>query len=114
MNGMPITQNSPSSLMQNDAGSPCQGEAGRLAPVIDRNRCEAKAGCVQVCPFGVFEIRPLEPPDRAALSFKGRIKAWAHGNRQAYVVRPDHCQACRLCVEACPEAAIVLMPRPAA
>ena len=114
MNGPPITQNSPQGLMQNDAGSPCHDQAGRLAPVIDRNRCEAKGGCVQVCPFGVFEIRLLEPSDRTALSLRGRIKAWAHGNRQAYVVRPDECHACRLCVEACPEAAIRLMPCPTA
>ncbi len=84
--------------------------AGQVVPLIDRNRCEAKAGCVQVCPFGVFEIRGLEPSDRVALSLIGRLKAWAHGNRQAYVVRPDDCQACRLCVEACPEEAIRLIP----
>ena len=103
MTGAPTTQH--------DAVSPCEGEAGRFAPLIDRNRCEAKAGCVQVCPFGVFEIRKLEPPDRATLSFVGRMKAWAHGHRQAYVVRPDACHACRLCVEACPEEAIRLIDR---
>ncbi len=103
-------QNVAQNTTQNDAGPPCQGEAGRVAPVIDRNRCEAKAGCVQVCPFGVFEIRTLEPSDRATLSFVGKIKAWAHGNRQAYVIRPDNCHACGLCVEACPEEAIRLVP----
>jgi len=110
MTEVPITQD----IRPNDAGPPCQGEAGRSVPVIDRNRCEAKAGCVQVCPFGVFEIRKLEPSDRATLSLVGRMKAWAHGNRQAYVVRPDDCHACRLCVEACPEEAIHLIARPPA
>ena len=91
----------------------CKGQAGRVAPVIDRNRCEAKATCVAVCPFGVFEIRALAPADRAGLSLVGRVKAWAHGNRQAYVVRPDDCHACQLCVAACPEQAIRLAALPA-
>ena len=38
----------------------------------------------------------------------GKVKAWAHGNRQAYVVRPFDCHACGLCVAACPEEAIRL------
>ena len=88
----------------------CKGDAGRVAPVIDRNRCEAKAGCVEVCPFDVFEIRSLAPSDKAALSFVGRLKAWAHGNRQAYVIRPADCHACQLCIKACPEEAIRLVP----
>ena len=91
------------------AGADCKGVAGRVVPVIDRNRCEAKAGCVAVCPFQVFEIQTLQPADRASLSFRGRIKAWAHGGRQAYVVQPDACRACGLCLQACPEDAIRLV-----
>ncbi len=87
----------------------CKGGPGRVVPVIDRNRCEAKAGCVAVCPHDVFEIRPLAPADRAGLSLRGRIKAWAHGNRQAYVKRPEACHACGLCIPACPEDAIKLL-----
>jgi 4Fe-4S ferredoxin len=88
----------------------CKGEAGKVAPVVDRNRCEAKEDCVRVCPWDVFEVRPLAPEDRAALSLFGRLKAWAHGNRQAYVVRGADCHACQLCVEACPEDALRLAP----
>jgi len=88
----------------------CKGEAGRVAPVIDRNRCEAKAGCVAVCPHAVFEIRALAAADRAALSLRGRLKAWGHGHRQAYVVRAADCHACRACIDACPEDAIRLLP----
>lgn len=88
----------------------CKGEPGRVAPVIDRNRCEAKEACVSVCPFDVFEIRPLEAVDRDALSLLGKVKAWVHGNRQAYVVRPAECHACQLCLKACPEEAIRLVP----
>ena len=98
--------------MQDKAAAQGQGESGRLAPVIDRNRCEAKAACVEVCPFDVFDIRTLTSSDRAGLSFVGRIKAWAHGNRQAYVVQPDRCHACQLCLKACPEDAIRLVEYP--
>ena len=79
-----------------------------MAPVVDRNRCEAKEDCLRVCPYGVFEIRALSRADRAALSLLGRLKAWAHGNRQAFVVKPQDCHACRLCIEACPEGALSL------
>jgi 4Fe-4S ferredoxin len=96
--------------MASESEAECKGQAGRVAPVVDRNRCEAKAGCVGVCPFNVFEIRSLSPGDKSALSFVGRIKAWAHGNRQAFVIRPADCRACRLCIEACPEDAIRLEP----
>jgi 4Fe-4S ferredoxin len=96
--------------MARSSTTECRGEAGRVAPVIDRNRCEAKAACVDLCPFGVFEIRPLAQADRAGLSWRGKLKAWAHGHRQAYVIRPADCQACQLCVKACPENAIRLVP----
>ena len=86
----------------------CRGEPGKVAPVVDRNRCEAKEDCVRVCPYDVFEIHPLSKEDRASLSLLGKLKAWAHGNKQAFVVRPEACHACQLCVEACPENAIRL------
>jgi len=93
----------------------CQEGSGRVAPLIDRNRCEAKQDCVRVCPYSVFEIRTLGAEERAALSWMGRLKAWAHGNRQAFAVRAGDCHACQLCVEACPEDAIRLAPwRPVA
>lgn len=92
--------------------SECKGEPGRVAPVVDRNRCEAKEDCVRVCPYDVFEIRSLTREERASLSLLGKLKAWAHGNRQAYVVRGGDCHVCRLCVEACPEQALTLAPSP--
>ena len=88
----------------------CRGEPGKVAPVVDRNRCEAKEDCVRVCPYNVFEICPLSKADRSSLSLLGRIKAFAHGNKQAFVVRPQDCHACQLCVDACPENALRLAP----
>ena len=84
-------------------------EAGRLMPVIDRNRCEAKAECVEVCPYHVFELGVLGTEARAALSLKGRIKGFVHGYRQAFAVRAEECHACGQCVTACPEKAIKLV-----
>jgi NAD-dependent dihydropyrimidine dehydrogenase PreA subunit len=88
--------------------SDCKGP-GRVVPVVDRNRCEGKEDCVEVCPFGVFEIRTLSVDDRRALSFLGRVKAFAHGNRQAFLAKANACEACGLCVTACPEKAIRLV-----
>jgi 4Fe-4S ferredoxin len=43
------------------------------------------------------------------LSFVGRIKAFAHGGKQAFAVHAQACHACGLCVKACPESAIRLV-----
>jgi 4Fe-4S ferredoxin len=85
-------------------------DSGRFAPRVDRNRCEAEGECVRLCPYGVFELRRLGASERTALSLRGKLKAWAHGNRQAYVVRPRDCHACQLCINACPEQALRLAP----
>ena len=90
----------------------CRGEPGKVTPVVDRNRCEGKRDCVRVCPYHVFEVRVLDAADRAGLSWMGTFKSWAHGYRQAYVVRPNDCHACQLCIEACPEDALRLAPIP--
>ena len=86
----------------------CAESPGRVRPHVDRNRCEAKAECVRVCPYDVFELRSLGPQDKAGMSLRGRLKALVHGGRQAFVVRPEACHACGLCVAACPERAITL------
>jgi 4Fe-4S ferredoxin len=96
--------------MSGPASNECRGEPGRVAPVVDRDRCEGKADCVRVCPFGVFVIGTLTREQRGRLGLFGRLKAWAHDNRQAFVVKPLDCHACQLCVRSCPEHALHLAP----
>jgi NAD-dependent dihydropyrimidine dehydrogenase PreA subunit len=85
----------------------CKG-TGRLVPVIDASRCEAKEDCVRVCPYDVFTVRKLSDAERDALSLLTRFKVFVHGGKQAFVTRPKDCHACGLCVTACPEKAIQL------
>lgn len=86
-------------------------EAGGLAPQINRNRCEGKQDCTKVCPCNVFEMRTLDAADKRQMSWLGRLKAVAHGSRQAFVVDAARCHSCGLCVTACPEKAITLGKR---
>ena len=79
-----------------------------MEPVIDRNRCEGKEDCVRACPYAVFEMGRLTVEELRGLSLVGRLKAWAHGGRQAFAVHADVCHGCGLCVTACPEHAITL------
>ena len=94
--------------MSSPSDRSCPQPAGVVYPVIDRNRCEGKAECVAVCPVQVFEIGVLAPEARRELSFKGKLKGFAHSWRQAFAVRATSCEACGLCVKHCPEGAISL------
>ena len=76
---------------------------------IDRSRCEGKKDCVAVCPYGVFEVRRIDDADFARLGLLGKLKSIAHGRKTAYTPKADACQACGLCVTACPEKAITLV-----
>lgn len=71
--------------------------------IIDRNKCEGKMNCLEVCPEDVFLMKK---PDRQDLTFLTRIKMKFHGEKQAFAVKPENCTLCRLCVEHCPEDAI--------
>lgn len=95
---------------QRTTSSECTSKspAGLAIPIVDRNRCEGKEGCVAVCPYDVFEVRKLTAQEREGMSLLGSLKSWAHGNRQAVVVKPMDCHACGLCLKACPETAITL------
>jgi len=91
-------------------GEKCKAPPQQFAPRVDRGRCEGKSDCVAVCPYGVFEVRRIDTSDFRALSFMGRLKSRVHGRLTAYTPGADACQACGLCVVACPEDAITLGP----
>ncbi|WP_437753577.1 4Fe-4S binding protein [Sorangium sp. So ce1389] len=95
-------------------GEKCRAEPGAFRPVVDRNRCEAKGDCVEVCPYQVFEIARIASADFDALSLRGKLKSLVHGRKTALTPNAAQCQACGLCVVACPEEAIQLVAAPQA
>lgn len=86
----------------------CRGEPGRVVPVVARGRCEGKAECEAICPYEILDVHRIEDDDYRGISFISRLKVRARGMQSAYVIRPDACHACALCVGACPEKAITL------
>ena len=89
-------------------GDDCRAKPGSYRITVDRNKCEGKRDCVEVCPYGVFEVRRIDDGDFARLSFVGKLKSRAHGRLTAYTPGLDACQACGMCVVACPEHALKL------
>ena len=87
---------------------PCKSTAGVFQPWIDLARCEGKADCLRVCPVNVFDVRRLTPEEKATRTTLTRLKLWFHGGKQAFAVHAERCEACGLCVQACPEKAITL------
>jgi NAD-dependent dihydropyrimidine dehydrogenase PreA subunit len=87
----------------------CKPDAGRVMPLVDLKRCEGKDDCVEVCPHGVFEVRTLHDDEKRARPLLTRLKLAVHGNRQAFVIKPEECHSCGACVTACPEKAITLV-----
>lgn len=91
----------------------CEGlraktDPGLFKPVVDARRCEGKAACAAVCPYGVFEIGRLSDATFNDMPLFTKLKLWAHGRKTAYTPHADACRACALCVTACPERAIRL------
>lgn len=90
-------------------GKKCAEDAGVVVPVVDRNKCEGKSDCVEVCPYGVFDVRRIDDGDFAQLTLIGKLKSVAHQRQTAYTPKSADCRACGLCVVACPEKAIRLV-----
>jgi 4Fe-4S ferredoxin len=55
-------------------GEACKAEPGAWAPRVDRARCEGKSDCVEVCPYGVFEVGPIDEADYRAMPALVRFK----------------------------------------
>lgn len=91
-----------------EMASHCDGNVGKLKPIVDFNSCGAKADCVDVCPYDVFVMRPITDEDAKGLNLKGKLKTFFFKDK-AYVVNPDLCHTCGLCVRTCPEKAIKLI-----
>jgi len=91
------------------SGADCPQEPGKLAPVISSHKCEGAGDCAAVCPHDVFELRKLTESELRALPWTAWIKVKVHGGRQAFAINAEACQACGLCVTACPEHAIRLL-----
>lgn len=87
--------------------SNCSDTSEKRMPIVDFNRCGGKEDCVAVCPYGVFQMQTISKDQKAILNLKGRIKTFFF-KKKAYVVQPDQCHSCGLCVQACPEKAIKL------
>jgi NAD-dependent dihydropyrimidine dehydrogenase PreA subunit len=79
-----------------------------FAPIVNLKRCEGKGDCVTVCPENVFEVRRIDDADYQSLNTLQKFKQRVHGMKVAYTPNADACQACGLCVSACPEHAITL------
>jgi 4Fe-4S ferredoxin len=89
----------------------CKFDPGIMVPVIDPMRCEGAGPCVPICPYDVLIIRTVSSEEKAKFPVVGRFKLFLHGGKQAFVLNPDSCRGCGLCVTACPEKAIKLQRR---
>lgn len=77
----------------------CKPIAGVLIPVVNHNKCEGKSPYIEVCPYNVFEMKPISDLEHAQLIFFGKLKTIVHGREKAFVIHPELCHSCGLCVK---------------
>jgi len=87
----------------------CSQPAGKLRPMVDPAKCEAKADCVAVCPVAVFRVERIRPEVFRRLPATAKLKVWVHGMSTAETPNADACLGCGLCISACPERAVRLV-----
>lgn len=85
----------------------CSTDLGKFVPLVNFNDCGGKTICEAICPYDVFEMRPITQEDKKQLNLKGKIKTFFN-KQKAYLLHPDQCAACGYCVKQCPEKAIKL------
>jgi ferredoxin len=68
-------------------GEKCGAEAGAYRPVVDRNACEGKRDCVEVCPYDVFEVRQIDEEDFSSLSFVGKLEPGSRETHRLHAAR---------------------------
>jgi len=79
-----------------------------IYPIIDKVKCDGDAACALVCPNNVFSIREITDDEYKLLPFIGRLKTRIKGRNKSFVVHPEWCIGCNLCVTNCHEKAIKL------
>jgi NAD-dependent dihydropyrimidine dehydrogenase PreA subunit len=91
-----------------------QSEKGRMYPKIDYKKCTGKGVCLEVCPEDIFEIKNLALieycEDTKTSGFCPKPE-YIVKDKRSYPINLNDCTACGLCVEDCPEKAIVLIDR---
>ena len=92
-------------------GEDCASAPDRYDIIVDRGKCEGKGDCVEVCPYSVFEVGRLTDAEFSALSLLGKVKSLAHRRKTARTPKLHACQACGMCIVACPEDALTLRLR---
>ena len=51
----------------------CKPKAGVLIPIVNLNKCEGKGHCIEVCPYDVFEMKPISDEEYAQMNFVGKL-----------------------------------------
>ena len=74
-------------MRKKDLDSHCDEVSGKLMPIVNFNSCAAKRDCVEVCPFDVFEMRPITKEDKAQLSLKGKIKTFFLATKPTLIIQ---------------------------
>lgn len=75
---------------------------------INPNSCDGCGACVEVCKKSVLELRDITDQEHKALHFMGKFKVRIKGREKSFVVQPENCVSCGLCVKHCHERAIRL------